>query len=183
MNKFRRYLSLLAFLALTQNPAFASVPLLPTVPQVDLERYAGRWYEISRLPMWFERKCTGNITATYALRPDQKIDVVNRCKTSDGVISANGIAEVPDSAHPGQLRVRFAPDWLSWFPIVWGDYWIMALDPEYRWVMVGAPNRSYLWILSRTPALDMPTINALKQQAAALGFQVDEMIDVTNTAE
>lgn len=171
---------LLTFL-LWQTPLHAAEQALPTVNQVDLERYAGRWYEISRLPMWFERKCTGNITATYTPREDQRIDVVNRCATSDGFISAKGIAEIPNPAHPGQLRVRFAPDWLSWFPIVWGDYWIMALDPEYRWVMVGAPNRAYLWILSRTPALDEQTVNTLKQQASALGFQVNDMINVTNT--
>jgi len=170
-------------LLLWQTPLHAAEQALPTVSQVDLERYAGRWYEISRLPMWFERKCTGNITATYALREDQRMDVVNRCATSEGFISAKGIAEIPSPAHPGQLRVRFAPDWLAWFPIVWGDYWIMALDPEYRWVMVGSPNRSYLWILSRTPALDEQTVNALKQQASALGFQVDDMINVTNAAQ
>jgi apolipoprotein D and lipocalin family protein len=67
--------------------------------------------------------------------------------------------------------------------VVWGDYWIMALDPEYRWVMVGAPNRSYLWILSRTPALDPQTVSTLKQQAASQGFAVNEMISVTNLAQ
>lgn len=180
---FRTLFSALCISLLCQMPALASEAPLPTVAQVDLERYAGRWFEISRLPMWFERKCTGNITATYALREDQRIDVVNRCATSDGFISAKGIAEIPNAAHPGQLRVRFAPDWLSWFPIVWGDYWIINLDPEYRWVMVGAPNRSYLWILSRTPALDEPTISMLKQQALSLGFETQDMINVTNTPQ
>ena len=165
------------------SPVSASETPLPTVSQVDLERYAGRWYEISRLPMWFERNCTGDITATYALREDQRIDVVNRCGTKDGFISAKGIAEIPDAAQPGQLKVRFAPDWLAWLPVVWGDYWIIDLDPQYRWVMVGAPNRSYLWILSRTPALDAGTVNALKQKAATLGFKTDEMVNVTNTPQ
>jgi len=180
---FRAIINAVFAILLWQSPVSAADTPLPTVSQVDLERYAGRWYEISRLPMWFERNCTGNITATYALREDQRIDVVNRCSTKEGFISAKGIAEIPDAAHPGQLKVRFAPDWLAWFPIVWGDYWIMALDPEYRWVMVGAPNRSYLWILSRTPALDAQTVNTLKQQASALGFKVDDMINVTNTPQ
>jgi apolipoprotein D and lipocalin family protein len=162
---------------------YATTLELPTVSQVDLERYTGRWYEISRLPMWFERNCTGDITATYTLRADQRINVVNRCGTKEGFISANGIAEMPDPKHPGQLRVRFAPDWLAWLPAVWGDYWIIDLDPQYRWVMVGAPNRSYLWILSRTPALDANTVSSLKQKAAALGFNVDEMVNVTNAPQ
>lgn len=184
MNKYlRALLATICTIALLQSPLLAAEPVLPTVTQVDLERYAGRWYEISRLPMWFERKCTGNITATYTPREDKRIDVVNRCATSDGFISAKGIAEVPNPAEPGQLRVRFAPDWLAWIPVVWGDYWIIALDPEYRWVMVGAPNRSYLWILARTPALDPQVINTLKQQASSLGFTVNEMINVTNETQ
>ena len=180
---FRTLFSALCISLLWQGTSFASEAALPTVNDINLERYAGRWYEIARLPMWFERKCTGNITATYALREDKRVNVINRCNTESGMISAKGIAEVPNPAYPGQLRVRFAPDWLSWFPVVWGDYWIMALDPDYRWVMVGAPNRSYLWILSRTPALDPQTEDTLKQQAAALGFSVNEMINVTNTPQ
>lgn len=179
----RALLSALFASLLWLSPVSAAAPSLPTVSQLDLERYAGRWYEISRLPMWFERNCTGDITATYALREDQRIDVVNRCGTKEGFISAKGIAEIPDATQPGQLKVRFAPDWLAWLPIVWGDYWIIDLDPQYRWVMVGAPNRSYLWILSRTPALDASTVLTLKQKAAAQGFKVDEMINVTNTAQ
>ena len=157
--------------------------LLPTVQNVDLQRYSGRWYEISRLPMWFERKCLDNITATYTLRGDNRIDVVNSCRTEDGQINARGIAEIPDSQHPGRLRVRFAPDWMAWLPVVWGDYWIIDLDPEYRWVMVGAPSRGYLWILARTPALDEAKITQLKSKATGLGFDVTPMINVTNSAE
>lgn len=156
---------------------------LPTVQNVDLQRYSGRWYEISRLPMWFERKCLDNITATYTVRSDNRIDVVNSCRTEDGQIKARGIAEIPDRQHPGQLRVRFAPDWMAWLPVVWGDYWIIDLDPEYRWVMVGAPSRGYLWILARTPALDEAKITQLKSKATGLGFDVTPMINVTNSAE
>ena len=153
---------------------------LPTVSSIDVQRYQGQWFEISRLPMWFERNCLGDITANYTLREDRRIDVMNRCRTKDGFISAQGIAEQPDTLHPGRLRVRFAPDWLSWLPLVWGDYWIIDLDPQYRWVLVGAPNRDNLWILSRTPALDPVHVNALKQKAKSYGFQVDNMIDVRN---
>lgn len=160
-----------------------NVEPLPTVQQVDLERYAGRWYEISRLPMWFERNCAGNITATYTQRADGRIDVLNRCKTQNGFISARGIAEVPDPARPGELRVRFAPEWLAWIPVVWGDYWIIELDADYRWVLVGAPSRNYLWILSRTPSLDQATVDRLKHKAATLGFDIEPMINVTNANE
>lgn len=156
---------------------------LPTVQSVDLERYSGRWYEISRLPMWFERHCLDNITANYTVRQGARIDVVNSCRTDNGQISARGIAEVPDLKQPGRLRVRFAPDWLAWLPAVWGDYWIIDLDPDYRWVMVGAPSRGYLWILSRTPQLDPAIVARLKQAAATLDFDVAPMIDVTNRTD
>ena len=162
-------------------PVKAQAPL-PTVSAIDLNRYAGRWFEIARLPMWFERNCLDDISATYTVRPDARIDVVNRCRTEKGPISAQGIAEVPNPAHPGQLRVRFAPDWLAWLPAVWGDYWIIELDPEYRWVMVGAPSRDYLWILARSPQLDPTIVSRLKQSATALGFDVSPMIHVTNDA-
>ena len=179
----RSLLSSLLVFFLAQNATLATELALPTVSHIDLQRYSGRWYEISRLPMWFERNCTGDITATYTLREDQRINVVNRCNTKDGFISANGIAEMPDSKQPGQLRVRFAPAWLAWLPAVWGDYWIIDLDTQYRWVMVGAPNRDYLWILSRTPALDAHTVDGLKQKATTLGFKVDEMVNVTNAPQ
>ena len=174
----------LAVVLCTPNLAQAeAADRLPTVQNVDLQRYSGRWYEISRLPMWFERKCVNNITATYTLRSDERIDVVNSCRTENDQINARGIAEIPDSRQPGQLRVRFAPDWMAWLPVVWGDYWIIDLDPDYQWVLVGAPSRSYLWILARSPALDQATIDQLKSKATSLGFDVAPMINVTNTIE
>lgn len=174
----------LLVLALSTWPAYAETfNQLRTVSQLNLDRYSGRWYEISRLPMWFERNCVDEITANYTPRKDGRIDVLNRCRTKDDFIAAHGIAEVTDPAYPGRLRVRFAPEWLSWLPIVWGDYWIMDLDPDYRWVMVGSPSRSYLWILSRTPTLDATTVQRLKQAAADQGFGIGQMIDVVNTGE
>lgn len=176
---FRIILMCLSLLTCGAANALPTEPL-PTVSSVDLQRYQGQWFEISRLPMWFERNCLGDISATYSLRDDQRINVLNRCRTKEGVISANGVVEVPDPMYPGQLRVNFAPAWLSWLPLVWGDYWIIDLDPQYRWVLVGAPSRDYLWILSRTPTLEKQQVDALKQKANALGFQVDAMIDVRN---
>lgn len=178
---FRIILVCLSLLASSAVSAFPTEPL-PTVSSIDLQRYQGQWFEISRLPMWFERNCLGDITANYRPREDMRIDVLNRCRTKDGFISASGIAEQPETMYPGRLRVRFAPAWLSWLPFVWGDYWIIDLDPEYRWVIVGAPSRDYLWILSRTPTLEHQEVAALKLKAKSLGFAVDAMIDVRNEA-
>lgn len=186
-NSLRRWLiavlALLAvWLASATTPALAQTPALPTVAALDLQRYAGKWYEIARLPMWFEKRCIGDVSATYTLQADQTVGVSNACRTSEGMISAQGVAEVPDAQHPGQLRVRFAPAWLSFLPFVWGDYWVIDLAPDYSWVLVGAPSRDYLWILARTPTLALATTTYLKDKSRSLGFVVENMIDVQNTA-
>lgn len=80
-----------------------------------------------------------------------------------------------------QLRMRFAPAWLSFLPFTWGDYWVIDLAPDYSWVLVGAPSRKYLWILARTPTLEAATTTHLKDKSRSLGFAVENMIDVENT--
>jgi apolipoprotein D and lipocalin family protein len=146
-----------------------------TVPGVDLNRYAGRWYEVSRLPNWFERKCTADVTATYSRRADGDIDVLNRCQTGSGPSEARGIARVVDTATRAKLKVRFAPAMLSFLPFVWGDYWIIGLAPDYTWAVVGSPDRKYLWILARTPKLDASVMAAAKAVARENGFDVSAL--------
>ena len=129
--------------AQTQSP-------VRTVPFVDLDRYAGGWFEIARFPNRFQHECVGDVRATYARRPDGRIDVVNRCRTAGGETEARGVARIVDEQAFARLKVRFAPAWLSFLP-VWGDYWIIGLAPDYSWAVVGNPARDYLWILARTP--------------------------------
>lgn len=153
--------------------ALASAPL-PTQDWVDLRRYAGVWYEIARLPNRFQEKCAGNVAATYTLRDDGKVTVVNECRQADGTTTrAEGLARRADANGPAsRLEVRFAPAFLSFLPFVWGDYWIVALDRDYRWAVVGEPSRKYLWILSRTRTLDAAVYDRLLAEAAGLGFDV-----------
>jgi len=154
---------------------------LPTVANIELERYAGRWYEVARLPNRFERDCAGDITAAYALRPDQKIDVLNQCRLSDGSFkSARGIARSADSQSALRLEVRFAPAWLGVFPFVWGDYWIIDLAEDYGWSMVGSPDKRNLWLLSRQPVLDDAQMARLLEKAKALGFGTEKIVYVKN---
>jgi apolipoprotein D and lipocalin family protein len=154
----------------------ASTPVTP-VADLDLERYAGTWHEIARLPMWFQRKCEKDVTAHYTLKADGTVAVRNACVTAQGeTIGSDGVARRPDAYARGKLEVRFAPAWLSWIPLVWADYWVLALDDDYRWAMVGQPGRKYLWILSREPSLDRKTFETLKAQATGMGYDLAPLI-------
>ena len=157
------------------SPGIASAPVTP-VADLDLARYAGTWHEIARLPMYFQRKCTGNVTATYTPNLDGTVTVDNRCDTAEGPTASIGIARRPDAFARGKLEVTFVPPWLRWLPLVWADYWVLALDDDYQWAMVGQPGRKFLWILSRTPDLDPATFDRLKAHAVAMGYDLSALI-------
>jgi apolipoprotein D and lipocalin family protein len=136
---------------------------LPTVESVDLARYMGKWYEIAMLPNRFQSTCVADTQASYRLDGDL-VRVRNRCRKADGEIEeANGIAKVVAGSHNAKLRVSF-------FRPFYGDYWILALDQDYRWVLIGEPTRAYAWVLSRTPNLDDASLQLALDKAEALGF-------------
>lgn len=158
----------------------APTTALPVVAPVDLQRYAGVWYEQARLPNRFQRGCTGQVSATYDVLADGRVGVTNRCAKADGSTeAAQGVARVvPVQGQPGagRLEVSFAPRWLSWVPLVWGDYWIMQLDADYQVALVGTPDRKYLWVLSRAPQLDPARVQALLDYANATGFDIATVV-------
>jgi apolipoprotein D and lipocalin family protein len=151
---------------------------LPTQDWVDLERYAGRWYEIARLPNRFQEQCAGDVVASYTLRPDGRVTVVNECRKKDGTVTrAEGVARRAEEKGPAsRLKVRFAPAFLSFLPFVWGDYWIVELDRDYRYAVVGDPSRRYLWILSRQPEMDAATYEQLANRASGMGFDASRLL-------
>ncbi|AKC88026.1 lipocalin family protein [Pseudoxanthomonas suwonensis] len=166
---------LLAFL-LFPMAATAQPPRNMPVPVLDLQRYSGTWHQVAHLPMFFQRNCVRDTTATYTPQADGSIEVRNACTRKDGKrIESIGVAE-PVPGAPGSLRVRFAPDWLGWLPFTWAPYWVIDVDPDYRWAMVGGPDRKYLWILSRDPRMDPARYEALVEQAQQLGYPVEELI-------
>ncbi len=166
---------LVVVLACLAPVARAASPVT-SVPDLDISRYAGQWYEIARLPVSFQDKCTADITAAYTLREDTRIGVSNSCRTADGMTTvAEGLAR-PVTGHPGRLEVRFAPDWLSWLPFVWADYWVIDLDPGYTWAVVGEPDREYLWILSREPGMDRALFEQIKARATTMGYDLAPLI-------
>jgi apolipoprotein D and lipocalin family protein len=169
--------------ATTVRTALAQTqPPVRTVPFVDLDRYAGEWFETARFPNRFQGQCVSDVRATYARRRDGRVDVVNRCCTADGVTEARGVARVVDERRFARLQVRFAPAWLSFLPLVWGDYWIIGLAPDYSWAVVGDPGRKYLWILARTPQLDGEHVAAARAAASNNGFDVTRLVATPQTA-
>jgi apolipoprotein D and lipocalin family protein len=146
-----------------------------TVDKVDLSRYVGEWFEIARFPNRFQRQCTGDVRAVYTARQDGRLDVVNRCRTDEGVTEARGVARVVDPQSAAKLKVRFAPAILSFLPAVWGDYWVLGLAPDYSWATVGSPDRKYLWILARTSAIGADAYAAALQAARSNGFDVAQL--------
>ena len=148
-----------------------------TVGNVDLKRYAGLWYEQAHFPMFFQRNCARNTTAEYSLNDDDTVKVVNTCDDKDGKrIGSEGVARIKDK-DPSKLEVRFAPDWLRALPFVWGDYWIIELDPNYQWSIVGSPSKKYLWILTRDKKIDWATKEQLIQRARKHGYDVSRIVE------
>lgn len=149
--------------------AQASEKPVQTVASVDTQRYVGKWYEIANYPMFFQRKCVGDTTADYAAKPDGKISVVNRCRTKDGEFDeADGEATVVEGSNNSKLKVTF-------FKPFSGNYWIIGLDPEYRWAVVGSPDRKYLWVLSRTATMKPADLKLALDTARAQGYTLEEL--------
>jgi apolipoprotein D and lipocalin family protein len=146
-------------------------PSLAVVDEVDLDLYLGKWYEIASFPQWFQRGCVAS-TATYSRRPDGRIGVLNECRDGsfDGELRrSEGVAWVADQSKSlAKLKVQF------FWPFR-GDYWIIDLDPEYRYAAVGHPSRNYLWILARTPALDPILYRELSDRLEAQGYDLTRL--------
>tara|TARA_R110002096_G_scaffold257381_1_gene450757 strand:+ start:77728 stop:78267 length:540 start_codon:yes stop_codon:yes gene_type:complete len=155
----------------------ANFAKLETVQNVDLNKYAGDWYEIARIDHWFQKGCV-NSMATYSVRDDGEIDVINKCKvgSADGKIKeANGRAWIADQTSNSKLKVQFPLSGIK-LPFLAGDYWIIELDEDYQFVMVGEEKREYLWILSRGKILPDETLKALVAKAKKADFPVDKLV-------
>jgi apolipoprotein D and lipocalin family protein len=154
------------------------------VPSLDLSRYAGKWFEIARYPNRFQTRCARDVSAEYTLQADGRIRVVNSCRQGDGSMTrAEGVARLAKSGGPAsQLKVRFAPAYLSFISAVWGDYWVIGLAPDYSYAVVGAPSREYLWILSRTPTLPPDVYEQAIAAAVANGFDPGRLVKTTQSS-
>lgn len=141
---------------------------LPVVP-VDLNRYQGRWYEIASIPLSFSRNCACTF-AEYTADKEGFVRVYNQCLNT----KTNRLDSIRGKAFPvkysgnGKLRVQF------FWPFR-GDYYIIDLDSNYQYAMVGSPNRNTLWILCRERSMNEVTYQNLLQKAIGLGFDVNRL--------
>jgi len=151
----------------------AEEPVPPsTVASVDLTHYAGKWYEIARIPNRFQKDCVGNVMATYKIREDGRIDVLNECQQKGGTIKkAEGIAKIVDPSTNAKLKVSFV-SFFGYRPF-WGDYWILGLGPDYEYAVVGSPDREYGWILARDPHPDPRIVEEARMVLREQGFDPD----------
>lgn len=164
----------LAAALLYAAPAFANEP--QTVAQVDIPRYMGTWHEIARLPMRFQDDCARAVQAHYTLNPDQSVRVDNSCRKADGsLMQVEGLAKTEDGSG-SKLRVSFLPKAIRWLPVGRAQYWILRLDEDYRYALVGTPDRKYLWVLSRQPDMDEQQLQSYLQTAREQGYDLKDLI-------
>ncbi len=147
----------------SSNPK-SDLPPPPVVASVDVNRYLGTWHQQALIPNRFQSMCASNTTATYAL-DGKDLSVLNQCRGADGKAEvATGVAKIVEGSNNAKLRVSF-------FRPFYGDYWVLALGPDYQWVLVGDPTRQYGWVLSRNAALDEATYAQIMARAAELGYE------------
>lgn len=146
-----------------------------TVDKVNLKKYAGTWYEIGRLPMYFQRNCARDVTATYTEKTDGSgIIVTNKCVDKEGSsIVAEGLAK-PVNDTGSKLKVTFLPSWIRWLPVGRADYWVLARDADYKTALVGTPDKDYLWLLARSPNISQETYAKYRQIAQQQGYDLKE---------
>lgn len=155
------------------NTGAGRLPPPATVPFVDVERYLGRWFEIARLPNPEQDgggRRSVDVTATYTRRPDGVIDVRNQARDAGRSGQLRGVSATarPIDATNAKLRLTF-------FRLFSGRYWVLALDPDYRWALVGTPSRRRMWLLARTPALPEADIAAALEVAGREGYDVERV--------
>ncbi|WP_374031488.1 lipocalin family protein [Bdellovibrio bacteriovorus] len=163
---------LLLSVLLFSSTSFAFAQDLPVVDQVDIPRYMGKWHEIASIPQSFQKQCVSNTTAEYELLTDtNEVKVLNSCQTERGDRSqSEGRAKVTDPTTNAKLKVTFVKIGDRWIYIFGGKYWIIRLDENYQFAIVGHPSRDYGWILSRTPDLPAATLKDLTSFLQEKGY-------------
>lgn len=164
--------ALMALAATTEGCAASTTARLglsepTTAARVDLRRYLGTWYEIASFPKSFQEGCS-ETQATYELRDDGSVQVLNQCRVDGRIRTSIGRAVVVDEKSNAKLKVSF-------FWPFWGDYWILAVGDRYEYAVVGEPGRDALWILARDRRLDPAVLSSILADLNARGFDTTRL--------
>lgn len=157
--------------------AHAQQAPLQAVNQLDLTQYLGTWHEIARKPLYFQKKCASNVSANYSLNDNGHIRVNNSCYTASGELTQSiGEAYVQNPPQNSKLKVSFLPKFIRWLPVGRGDYWVLKIDPNYDTVLVGDPDRKYLWLLSRSQQPKAEVVQEYLNYAQSVGYDLSDLI-------
>ncbi|WKB54310.1 lipocalin family protein [Eleftheria terrae] len=174
-----------AFLAGLGLPFAQPEPVaLGTAAQLDLERYAGVWYEIACLPPARpEDLGASDVLVAFEWQPDGSCNVIQQCLRGDGSLQRqDGVVRAADPEQPSRLELSFAPAWLRWWPGSWSDHWVLHVEADYSAALVGTPDRDGLWLLSRSPTLDEDTFAEFVLLAQQAGFDVKRLVRTAHTS-
>ncbi len=164
--------------------AYAKDQPLKTVDKVELDRYLGVWYEVARKPLYFQKKCDRNVTATYTLNENGNVNVDNRCSGQDGQLHQSvGEAFIQNAPYNSKLKVSFLPSAIRWMPFGRGDYWVLKIDEDYQTVLVGEPGRKYMWVLSRTSQPNQQVVKEYLDYAKSVGYDLSDVINTKQTGQ
>ena len=162
--------------------AHAQTEPLQAVEKIELNKYLGTWHEVARKPLYFQRKCDSNVTANYSLNKNGNIKVDNSCYTKDGKFKQTiGEAFVQNAPSNSKLKVSFLPKIIRWLPVGRGDYWVLKIDENYETVLVGEPDKKYMWILSRSQQPQPEVVQEYLNYAESLGYDLSDLIKTKQT--
>lgn len=162
--------------------AHAQTEPLQAVEKIELNKYLGTWHEVVRKPLYFQRKCDSNVTANYSLNKNGNIKVDNSCYTKDGKFKQTiGEAFVQNAPSNSKLKVSFLPKIIRWLPVGRGDYWVLKIDENYETVLVGEPDKKYMWILSRSQQPQPEVVQEYLNYAESIGYDLSDVIKTKQT--
>lgn len=166
--------AMLSSVCMAQPNGLESNINVTAINNFQAESYLGDWYEIARIPFYFEDHCLAPVKANYKI-DGENIAVTNSCMTKENKLdTAHGMAYFTEKdAKIAKLEVTFVPSWLRFTHIGRGDYWVLYTD--YQYSLVGSPNHRYLWILSRSETPDQTTIHKLLDIASQQGFDITKL--------
>lgn len=153
-----------------------ATPPVRSLEKLDVQRYAGTWYELARVPNKLQANCSSDATTTYRLLADGSMRLMSRCRDAAERVNVAVARGEPLAGDPARMRLSYLPSWLSWWPGSHVEQWVVMVDDDYRVAVVSDPSRQSLWILSRTPTIDGATFSSIVSWLRMQRYPVDRLV-------